>query len=193
MNAVPAQSLPLDWAKLGTYAATPFPHGWNPDEYVLFSPRDLGVHQAILDVVGSCGHSLLGNHFGFTDPDVAGLAEQKLEDPNIVGVINLDDRQAGGPTEKALVAKDFGPEVGTSVAIGHSIHDAISHLKVWVVDSLYVLSGSTNLSVGGEEKQDNELRITRNALMAARYSDVIMLNHIAMLAQMKAKAAKVAA
>lgn len=187
MSATPNPYPPLDWTKLATYASAPFPHGWNPDEYVLFSPRDLGVHQAICDVVSSCAHSLLGNHFGFTDPDVAATAETKLQDPNIVCVINLDDRQEAGPTEKALVQKDFQPEIGTSVAIGHSIHNAISHLKVWVVDALYIISGSTNLSLGGEQKQDNELRITRNALMAARYSDVIMLNHIAMLAQMKAK------
>lgn len=181
---------PLDWAKLATYAATPFPPGWNPNEYVFFSPRDPGVHSAILDVVNSCGHSVYANHFGFTDADVAKTLAGKLADPAVLAIVNLDDQQESGPTEKKLVEATFAPEIGTSVAIGHSIHNAISHLKVTVVDGLYTISGSTNLSLAGEQKQDNELRITRDPLMAARYTNVIMLNHLAMLGQMKAKAAK---
>lgn len=182
-------SVALDWDSLARFAGTPFPAGWPPDEYVFFSPRDPGVHEAIMAVLDSCGLSLLGNHFGYTDTEVAAKAKEKLENPGIACLINLDDRQEAGPTEKALVEADYGPEIGTSVAIGHSIHSAISHLKVWVVDGLYTLSGSTNLSLAGEEKQDNELRITRNPLVAARYASVIQLNHIAMLAQMRAKAA----
>lgn len=178
----------LDWDKLATYAATPFPNGWNPNEWVLFSPRDTGVHQAIVDVVTSATHRLLMNHYGFDDDTVAATTLEKLADPNIVGVVNLDSTQAAGAHEKALLA-NWTEYEGTSVAIGRSIHAAISHLKVTVVDGLYVVSGSTNLSASGETKQDNELRITRNALMAARYESIIMLNHLAMLKQMAAKAA----
>ncbi len=56
-----------------------------------------------------------------------------------------------------------------------------------VVDALYTVSGSTNLSLAGEQKQDNELRITRDPLLAARYESVILLNHAAMLAAAAAK------
>ncbi len=173
----------FDWARLATYAATPFPHGWNQDEYVLFSPRDTGVHQAILDVVGSASHRVLGNHYGFDDDEISDLMLKKASDPSIFFLLNLDKSQAGGVHEKAILQKWQALE-GTLVAVGQSIHAAISHLKVTIVDGLYVISGSTNLSTSGETKQDNELRITRNALMAGRYESILLLNHAAMLKQM---------
>ena len=172
----------LDWERLAGYASTPFPPGWNPNEFVLFSPRDLGVHQAILDVVASCQHSLLANHYGFDDDVISSLMLQKSASPDIAFVLNLDKSQAGGVHERKILA-GWQAHVGSSVAIGQSVKHAISHLKVTIVDGLYVLSGSTNLSLSGETKQDNELRITRDALMAARYSAVIMLNHAEMLKQ----------
>lgn len=181
--------IPLDWERLATYAVTPFPHGWNPDEYVFFSPRDPGVHQAIVDVVASAAHSIVANHYGFDDEEVSNLLLEKSGDPDIAFVLNLDSSQAGGVHEKKILGA-WQQHIGTSVAVGRSIKAAISHLKVTVVDGLYVISGSTNLSLSGEQKQDNELRLTRNPLMAARYSAVIMLNHAAMLGQMAAAAAK---
>lgn len=173
--------VPLDWAKLGTYAAAPFPPGWNPNEWVLFSPRDPNVHQAVVDVVASASHRVVANHYGFDDQEVSDALLGKAADPDIVFILNLDKTQAAGAHEKALLAA-WQSYVGTSVAIGQSIRHAISHLKVTVIDGLYVISGSTNMSLSGEQKQDNELRITRDPLMAARYESVILLNHTAMLA-----------
>ena len=173
---------PLDWQKIASYAQTPFPPGWPADEWVLFSPRDPGVHQAIMDVVSSASHRLLGNHYGFDDDEVSQVMLQKAQDPSIFFLLNLDSSQAGGVHEKALLAAWTGFE-GTMVAVGRSIHAAISHLKVTIVDGLYVIGGSTNLSLSGEQKQDNELRITKNPLLAARYESILLLNHAAMLAQ----------
>lgn len=172
----------LDWEALRHYAATPFPPGWNPNELVFFSPRDPGVHDVILDVIQSAGHSIIANHYGFDDQAVSDALLAKAADPDIAFVLNLDSSQAGGTHEKALLAA-WQEHIGTSVVVGRSIKAAISHLKVTVVDGLYVLSGSTNLSLAGEQKQDNELRVTRDPYMAARYSAVLMLNHAAMLAQ----------
>ena len=177
----------LDWAGLADCAATPFPHGWDPDEYVFFSPRDPGVHSAILQVVQSAGHSILANHYGFDDDEISNAMLAKAADSDIAFLLNLDSSQAGGIHEKKLLAV-WQSYVGTSVAVGRSLKKAISHLKVTVVDGLYVVSGSTNLSTSGETLQDNECRITRNAMLAARYSAVILLNHAEMLKQMAAKA-----
>lgn len=176
----------LDWSRLATYAAAPFPHGWPVDEYVFFSPRDTGVHRAILDVVESAAHSVVANHYGFDDDEISTALLAKAADPEIAFVLNLDSSQAAGAHEKKMLA-NWQKYVGTSVAVGQSVKHAISHLKVTVIDGLYVLSGSTNLSLGGEQKQDNELRVTRNAMLAARYSAVIMLNHAAMQQQASAK------
>jgi phosphatidylserine/phosphatidylglycerophosphate/cardiolipin synthase-like enzyme len=139
-------------------------------------------------VIQCAGHSVLANHYGFDDDEISDLLHSKSADPEIAFFLNLDSSQAGGVHERKIL-EAWQDHVGSSVAIGRSIKGAISHLKVTVIDGLYVVSGSTNLSLSGESKQDNELRITRNALMAARYSAVILLNHTAMQQQMVAKAA----
>src|SRR5581483_7019109 len=180
------QTAALDWDGLAKNAATAFPDGWPDDEYVFFSPRDPGVHQAILDVVNSAAHRIVANHYGFDDPEVAAALLAKAADPDIAFILNLDETQAGGVHEKQLLTS-WQSYVGTSVAVGQSVKHAISHLKVTVVDGLYVQSGSTNLSLAGEQRQDNELRITRNPLLAARYESVILLNHAAMIAAAAAK------
>lgn len=179
----------LDWDGLASCAATPFPPGWSANEYVFFSPRDPGVHDAILKVVGAASHRVVVNMYGYDDPDVDAVLHAKAADPEITFWMNLDESQAGGVHEKALLAP-WAASTGTSIAVGTSIKHAISHLKVCVVDGLYVISGSTNWSLGGEQKQDNELTITRDALKAARFESVLLLNHAAMLQQMAAKAAR---
>jgi phosphatidylserine/phosphatidylglycerophosphate/cardiolipin synthase-like enzyme len=174
----------LDWHGLAANALTPFPPMWNANEYVFFSPRDPGVHAVILSIVQSASHSVLANHYGFDDDQISAAMLIKAKDPNIAFVLNLDSSQAGGVHEKVLL-EQWHDLLGASVAVGQSIKHAISHLKVTVVDGLYIVSGSTNLSLSGENKQDNELRVTRDALMAARYSSLILMNHTEMLKAQK--------
>lgn len=173
----------LDWEGLAGCAANPFPPGWNPNEYVFFSPRDPGVHEAILRVIQSASHRVVVNMYGYDDDEVDAALRGKAADPEITFWMNLDKSQAGGKHEKALL-EPWATAVGTSIAVGQSIKHAISHLKVCVVDGLYVISGSTNWSLSGEQKQDNELTISRDALKAVRFESVMLLNHAAMLQQM---------
>lgn len=190
-KAAARATAPFDWDRIATYAATPFPDNWPADEWLLCSPRDPGVHAALLDGLRSCGHSLLANHYGFTDPEVAAEVAAILRDPHVAAVINLDASQAAGPQESKLL-RDVGIEAyeGTSVAVGYSVHHRISHMKVTVIDGWLTFSGSTNLSLSGEGMQDNALTISRNPLIAARYSAVILNNHACMLGQMKARAGR---
>lgn len=177
---------PLNWEQLAGYANVPFPPGWDPNEYVFFSPRDLGVHQAIIDVTNSASHRVMVNMYGYDDDQVDAVLHSKAADPDIVFVMNLDKSQSGGVHEKALL-QPWASALGTTIAVGHSIKSAISHLKICVVDGLYIISGSTNWSMSGEQKQDNQLTITRDPLKAARYESIILLNHTAMKQQMGAK------
>lgn len=177
---------PLNWEQLANYTSMPFPPGWDKNEYIFFSPRDLGVHQAIVDVVSSASHRVMVNMYGYDDDQVDAVLHQKAADPNILFLMNLDKSQSGGVHEKALL-QPWAAEIGTSIAVGHSIKSAISHLKICVVDGLYIISGSTNWSLSGEQKQDNQLTITRDSLKATRYESIILLNHTAMKQQMEAK------
>ena len=100
--------------------------------------------------------------------------------------MSLDKSQSGGVHEKDILSTWQADKIGTSIAIGMSIHHAISHLKVMIVDGLYVVEGSTNWSLSGEELQDNQLGIWQNANVAATYRAILDKNHDAMLKQMSA-------
>ena len=64
------------------------------------------------------------------------------------------------------------------------MHNAISHLKIVIVDGVYTVKGSTNWSLSGEEQQDNEVTLNRNAVVAAETRAILDLNHDFMLKQM---------
>ncbi len=173
----------FDWATLDGYGID-FT-GWPDDVRSFFSPRDTCLPLVLEQLVGGAADSIKVNMYGFDDDKLDAILHAKAAQPGFCFQMSLDKSQAGGLHEKALVAA-WATSEGTTVAVGQSIKSAISHLKVCIVDGLYVISGSTNWSTSGETKQDNELVIHRNARIAARYGAVLDLNHAAMLGQMAA-------
>jgi phosphatidylserine/phosphatidylglycerophosphate/cardiolipin synthase-like enzyme len=85
-----------------------------------------------------------------------------------------------------LLAKWQNDLIGNSIAIGESTKGAISHMKIVIIDGVYTVRGSTNWSLAGEQKQDNELTIHNNAVIAAETRAELDRNHDAMLKQMAA-------
>jgi phosphatidylserine/phosphatidylglycerophosphate/cardiolipin synthase-like enzyme len=129
--------------------------------------------------------------YGYDDPDFDQLIRSKLESKHVYVQISLDKSQAGGVHEKELLKNWSNTAFGNSVAIGTSeVHHAISHLKVLIVDGVYTVPGSTNWSVSGESEQDNQLTLSRNAVVAAELRAVLDLNHDWMLKQMAEARAK---
>lgn len=159
---------------------------WPPDVRSFFSPRDAVVPHVLQMIVGSAQDSIKVNMYGYDDDALDSILHSKAALHGFCFQMSLDKSQAGGVHEKALVSP-WASSLGTSVAVGTSIKNAISHLKVAIVDGLYVISGSTNWSTSGETKQDNELVIHRNAALASRYGAVLDMNHAAMLQQMVKK------
>ena len=99
--------------------------------------------------------------------------------------MSLDRSQASGMHEKQILAKWANDAFGNSIAIGtSSVHNAISYLKIVIVDGVYTVKGSTNWSLSGEQHQDNELTLSRNAVVAAETRAILDLNHDFMLKQM---------
>ena len=95
------------------------------------------------------------------------------------------DLLAAGESEKEILAEWNNDAFGNSIAIGtSSVHNAISHLKIVIVDGVYTVKGSTNWSLSGEQQQDNELSLNRNAVIAAETRAILDLNHDFMLKQM---------
>jgi phosphatidylserine/phosphatidylglycerophosphate/cardiolipin synthase-like enzyme len=142
-------------------------------------------------LLGSAQHSLVLNMFGYDDPDLDTLIRKKLKEEHVYVQMSLDKSQAAGKHEQALLKQWDNDAFGSSIAIGTSaVGHAISHLKICIIDGVYTVRGSTNWSIAGETKQDNEVTLSRNAVIAAETRAVLDLNHDWMLKQMAAAAKK---
>jgi phosphatidylserine/phosphatidylglycerophosphate/cardiolipin synthase-like enzyme len=173
------------WEELGQYKAEGrFLDGYPDDERTFFAPRD-NVHGLLVAVLGTAQHSIVVNMFGYDDDELNKIIQSKLADENVYVQMSLDRSQAAGAHEKQILASWSNDAFGNSIAIGtSSIHNAISHLKIVIVDGVYTVKGSTNWSLSGEQQQDNELSLSRNAVIAAETRAILDLNHDFMLKQM---------
>lgn len=148
----------LDQFKTGGFAAG-YPDGCR----TFYSPVD-DLHGALKYVVGSARKELIVAMFGFDDDELAAEIQKKLATPDVFVQLTLDKSQAGGVHERSLLAGVNYP--ASSVAVGSSEHGAIMHLKMIVVDGVWLVTGSTNWSGGAETKQDNELTIRYSPIEA---------------------------
>lgn len=175
----------FSWDGLAQFKAEHrFLDGYPDDQRTFFSPRD-DVHGMLVALLGSAQHSIVVNMFGYDDDELNSIIQERLSDAHIYVQMSLDRSQASGNHEKAILAKWGNDAFGNSIAIGtSSVHNAISHLKIVIVDGVYTVKGSTNWSLSGEQQQDNELTLSRNAVVAAETRAILDLNHDFMLKQM---------
>jgi phosphatidylserine/phosphatidylglycerophosphate/cardiolipin synthase-like enzyme len=175
----------FSWEALAQYKAEGrFLDGYPDDQRTFFSPRD-HVHDLLVALLGSAQHSIVVNMFGYDDDALNKIIQEKLADEHVYVQMSLDRSQSKGAHEKQILASWNNDAFGNSIAIGtSSVHNAISHLKIVIVDGVYTVKGSTNWSASGEEQQDNELTLSRNAVVAAETRAILDLNHDFMLKQM---------
>ena len=173
------------WDDLGKYKAEGrFLDGYPNDERTFFAPRD-DVHGLLVALLSSAQHSIVVNMFGYDDDELNKIIQSKLTDEKVYVQMSLDRSQSSGAHEKQILAQWNNEAFGNSIAIGtSSVHNAISHLKIVIVDGVYTVKGSTNWSLSGEQQQDNELSLNRNAVIAAETRAILDLNHDFMLKQM---------
>jgi hypothetical protein len=91
--------------------------------------------------------------FGYDDPELNDILMAKALDPQITMLVTLDQSQAGGPTEKALLNSDVAKNpmaYNTHFVVGQSATHQISHTKGFVADGRVGGEGSTNWSSSGE-------------------------------------------
>jgi phosphatidylserine/phosphatidylglycerophosphate/cardiolipin synthase-like enzyme len=183
--AVPAAL--FEWDALAEYKQERrFLDHYPADFRTFWSPRDR-VHDLLVALLSSAQHSLVLNMFGYADDELDAIIRSKLTSEHVYVQMSLDSTQAAGRGETKLLAKWSNDAFGNSIAIGQSDKHAISHLKILIVDGIYTVKGSTNWSLSGEGKQDNELTLSRNPVIAAETRAVLDLNHDSMLKQMAAK------
>jgi phosphatidylserine/phosphatidylglycerophosphate/cardiolipin synthase-like enzyme len=173
------------WDDLAQYKAEGrFLDGYPDDQRTFFAPRD-NIHGLLVALLGSAQHSIVVNMYGYDDDELNKIIQSKLADDNVYVQMSLDRSQAAGDHEKQILATWGNNSFGNSIAIGtSSVHNAISHLKIVIVDGVYTVKGSTNWSLSAEQEQDNELSLSRNAVIAAETRAVLDLNHDFMLKQM---------
>jgi hypothetical protein len=188
----PIPGVVFNWADLAQYKNEKrFLDGDPPDIKTFWAGRD-DVHGLLRDVLKSAQHSIVLNMFGYDDDELDSIIREKLDTEHIFVQMSLDSTQATGVHEKAILSKWSNDKIGNSIAIGTSAKHAISHLKLLIVDGVYLVTGSTNWSASGEGLQDNECTIGNNAVRAAAARTVLDINHDFMLKQM-AKPARAAA
>lgn len=167
-------------AVLDKYREHPLPPGYPPNHRTLYTPVD-NVHDALAFLLNSAQHTLVVAMFGFDDPQLAQVLHGKLIQAHCYVQLTLDSTQAGGVHEKTLLADQNYP--ASSIAIGQSEKHRIMHMKMVVIDNLWVVTGSTNWSDAGESLQDNELSITADPYVAAEARGRIDAIHANMLAK----------
>jgi hypothetical protein len=184
-----AELAKVPYEDLGQFKqAEAFPHGYSRDYLTFYAPRDQGVHQVLLWALLQAKSSVAINMYGFADGHMVSLLRHYAHDPKMIVTLSLDSSEAGSGSEPELLEKLKNDLGGNSIAIGRSEKGAISHDKLMVVDGLYLITGSTNWSFGGEVEQDNQLTLARDPIACAEARAVIDLDHDLMLKKMAAKA-----
>ena len=173
-------------SELDKHKADPFAPGYPDSPRTFYSPVD-AVEDALVDLLNSASKSLVVAMYGYDDPKLNSILQEKLLAEQIFVQLSLDSTQAAGKAEAAILASWHNDKIGNSIAMGHSEKNAIMHLKMVIVDGLDVITGSTNWSTGGESRQDNQLTVIRNSLVAAEARARIDIIHDDMLKQMAAK------
>lgn len=178
----------FDWEGLGQFKATGrFLDGYPDDIRTFYSPID-DVHGMLVALLRSAQKSMVLNMYGYDDDELDAIIRSKLKNERVFVQMSLDKSQAGGVHERKILEQWAHGLVGNSIAVGQSTAHAISHMKILIVDGIYTVRGSTNWSLAGEQKQDNELTVHRDAVLAAETRAELDRNHDAMLKQMAAKA-----
>lgn len=164
--------------ELAPFKKTGFPAHYPANMRTFYAPVD-DPGAAVRAMFTAARSSLVIAYYGFDDKALADIIAAKLAHPDIFVQLTLDSSQAAGAHERGILAAEHYP--ASSIAIGRSEGHAIMHLKLAVIDGLYRLSGSLNLSLSAETKQDNEMTVVADPYVAAEARARIDVIHTTIL------------
>lgn len=177
-------AVPLTMAVLRGFKASPVDADYPGNRATFYSPIDR-VHEALMAVLRDCRRSIILSMYGLTDVDAAAQVDRLLNHPGIYAQVTLDRSQAAGRTERALLEKYRADLDTNTVAIGTSERGQIIHRKMLIIDGVWTITGSTNWSLNGEQKQDNEMTVTYSTSVAAEARHILDLSHAKALTDME--------
>jgi hypothetical protein len=165
------------------------------DFHLFYVGRD-DVHNILKYLLSRACTSLYLNMFGYDDDELNQECMRCAEDPSITTVITLDQSQAGGKHEKAILDSDVSKDpaaFNTHVVIGQSATHQISHTKGGLIDGCVGFEGSTNWSTSGEgtfvvqgkpgsagyKAQNNTLAVFTDPDTIARFTAELIAEHLA--------------
>ena len=165
------------------------------DFHLFYVGRD-DVHDILKHVLSRVRVSLYLNMFGYDDDELNDILMDKVMDPQVTMLITLDESQAGGKHEAALLAADKAKGLtafNTHYVIGTSATHQISHTKGFVADGKVGGEGSTNWSTSGEgtfvvadkaggagyKAQNNTQTIFTDPDTISRFQAELILEHMA--------------
>ena len=122
------------------------------DFHLFYVGRD-DVHNILKYVLSRVSVSLYLNMFGYDDDELNDILMAKALDPQITMLITLDQSQASGAHEQALLHSDIAKNptaYNSHFVVGQSATHQISHTKGFVADGRVGGEGSTNWSSSGE-------------------------------------------
>ena len=160
-----------DLSVLDQYAKAPFAPGY-PTDHRLFCDPDDNSHDCLNYVLGAFQSSLVLGMYGLTDSVLLATLCVQVK-TGIPCLVVLDSAQYAGATEKANLAPLLAlraTQPNLRLSIGTSQLRAIMHDKVLVGDGSIVVTGSTNWSDSGEEKQNNNLIVSISPFDAAKFT-----------------------
>lgn len=180
----------LSISDLDKFKTTGFDANYQADTRRFYPPWD-DTHPVLMELLGEVSTSFVSSDYGFTDVEAAAKIDTFLNDANIYVQMTLDSSQEAGPTEHEVLAKLLADAPGNSIAIGRSEKGKIIHRKMKIINGVWLITGSTNLSLDGEQKQDNELTVTYNAVACAEARHILDLSHTKALKDMARRVASV--
>ena len=127
------------------------------DFHLFYVGRD-NVHEILKYVLSRTSVSLYLNMFGYDDDELNDIIMEKINDPSVTVMITLDQSQASGVHEKALLEQDRNGDLAnfnSHVVVGQSATHQISHTKGFVSDGKVGGEGSVNWSASGEGEFPN--------------------------------------
>jgi hypothetical protein len=174
---------------------------------LFFAGRD-DLHSILLYLITHETRRFRLNMFGYDDAPLNDAILSLMDNPNVAVQGTLDRSQAGGVTERKILAADVAnnPDFYNSFAVGTSATHQISHTKGGVLSALGLwFEGSTNWSASGEgtgikldpkavpapgyRAQNNTLLVSCNAVNLIQFSDRLDVEHLIAIQQQQARAA----